>query len=49
MHDFIQGFIKGAREAPRAYFAPAFALWRAVLSLPSMTQELMQTKNAAED
>jgi hypothetical protein len=27
MRDFIWGFTKGARETPRAYFAPAIALW----------------------
>lgn len=24
---FIEGFIKGARETPRAFFAPAIAIW----------------------
>lgn len=28
MNDLFQGFIKGAREAPRAYFTPLIALWR---------------------
>lgn len=27
MNDFIDGFIKGARETPKAYFAPLIALW----------------------
>lgn len=25
---FMQGFIKGAQETPKAYFAPLIALWR---------------------
>ncbi len=28
MNDFIQGFKKGAKETPLAYFAPAIALLR---------------------
>jgi len=28
MHDFMQGFIKGMRETPRGFFAPAVMLWR---------------------
>lgn len=32
MTDFVQGFLKGARETPRAYFAPAVALWRLLVS-----------------
>lgn len=32
MTQFFEGFIKGARETPRAYFAPAIALWRLLLS-----------------
>lgn len=32
MTDFLEGFIKGARETPRAYFAPAIALWRLLVS-----------------
>lgn len=32
MTEFLEGFIKGARETPRAYFAPAIALWRLLLS-----------------
>jgi hypothetical protein len=25
---FIEGFIKGAKETPRGFFAPAVAVWR---------------------
>ena len=28
MDNFIQGFIKGAKETPRAFFAPAIAVWQ---------------------
>ena len=31
MYDFIEGFVKGAKETPRAFFAPAIALWRLVV------------------
>lgn len=31
MRDFLDGFIKGVKETPRAYFAPAVALWRQLL------------------
>lgn len=27
MENFIIGFVKGAKETPKAYFAPAVALW----------------------
>lgn len=32
MREFIQGFVHGARETPRAFFAPAVALWRLLLT-----------------
>jgi hypothetical protein len=32
MKDFLEGFIQGAKEAPRAFFAPAVAIWRLLLS-----------------
>ena len=28
MNDFVHGFIKGAKETPRGFFAPAIMLWR---------------------
>lgn len=31
MTEFTQGFIKGARETPRAFFAPAVAVWQLLL------------------
>lgn len=32
MNDFIKGFIKGAKETPRGFFAPAVAVWRLLVS-----------------
>jgi len=28
MNDFVHGFIKGMKETPRGFFAPAILLWR---------------------
>lgn len=28
MNEFLKGFIKGAKETPRGFFAPAIAIWR---------------------
>jgi hypothetical protein len=33
MNDFLQGFIKGAKETPRGYFAPLVAVWRLLLTV----------------
>ncbi len=33
MNDFLRGFIKGAKETPRGYFAPAIALWRLLVGV----------------
>ena len=38
---FIQGFIKGAKETPRAFFAPAVAIWRLLLGT---TESLVNRK-----
>jgi len=32
MKNFLGGFIKGAKETPRAFFAPAIAIWRLLAS-----------------
>ena len=29
---FKQGFIKGAKETPRAFFSPAIAIWRLLMT-----------------
>lgn len=31
MNDFVKGFIKGAKETPRGFFAPAVAIWRMLI------------------
>ncbi len=31
MNDFLTGFIKGAKETPLIFFAPAIAIWRLLL------------------
>jgi hypothetical protein len=33
MNDFPAGFLKGARETPRAFFAPAVAIWRLIYTV----------------
>ncbi len=32
MNDFMQGFVKGAKETPRIFFAPLIAIWRLLIS-----------------
>lgn len=32
MSAFLEGFIKGTRETPWVYFAPAIALWRLLVT-----------------
>lgn len=39
MNEFIQGFIKGAKETPKGFFAPAIALWRLLVGV---SESLMQ-------
>lgn len=33
MNDFVQGFIKGAKETPKGFFAPAIAIWRLLVGV----------------
>jgi hypothetical protein len=40
MKDFLGGFIKGVKETPRAFFAPAVAVWRLLVST---TDSLLDT------
>lgn len=40
MSNFVQGFIKGAKETPKAFFAPLIAVWRLLRSVTdSLTSE----------
>lgn len=31
MNDFIEGFVHGAKETPKMFFAPAIAIWRLLI------------------
>ena len=33
MNDFLQGFIKGAMETPKGFFAPVIAVWRLLIGV----------------
>lgn len=33
MNDFMKGFIQGAKETPRGFFAPAVAVWRLLVGV----------------
>lgn len=39
MNDFFQGFIKGALETPKGFFAPAIAVWRLLLGVSESLTE----------
>jgi hypothetical protein len=40
MNDFIQGFIKGAKETPKGFFAPVIALCRLLVGVSeSLTKD----------
>lgn len=41
MSGFLAGFFDGAKETPRAYFAPQIAIWRL---LYTETSSLLTTK-----
>lgn len=43
MNDFIRGFMKGAMETPHAFFAPAIAIWRLLLTT---TDSLVEQSSA---
>ena len=32
VHAFTQGFMKGAKETPKMFFAPAIAIWRLLIN-----------------
>ncbi len=42
MHDFLEGFIRGAKETPRGFFAPAVAIWRLLVGV---TESLLRHKD----
>jgi len=45
MHDFLNGFIAGAKHTPRAYFAPLIAVW---MLLVSTTDSLLRKDAVSE-
>lgn len=42
MNAFMQGFIKGAKETPIAFFVPAIAVWRVLIDV---SDSLTNTNN----
>ena len=40
MSEFFQGFIKGAKETPKGYFAPVITIWRLLVEVSeSLTKD----------
>ena len=33
MNEFVRGFLKGAKETPKGFFAPAIAIWRLLVNV----------------
>lgn len=47
MNEFVQGFIKGAKETPKGFFAPAIALWRLLVGVSeSLTKDKTRQHHA---
>lgn len=47
MNEFVQGFIKGAKETPKGFFAPAIALWRLLVGVSnSLTKDKSRQNHA---
>lgn len=46
MMDFFRGLIRGAKETPAGYFAPAVAVWRLLLNA---TESLMHPIKEGKD
>lgn len=47
MNEFIQGFVKGAKETPKGFFAPAIALWRLLVGVSeSLTKDKVRQHHA---
>lgn len=48
MNDFLQGFVKGAKETPKGFFAPAIALWRLLVGVSeSLTKDRIGQQHRA--
>ena len=47
MNDFVQGFMKGAKETPLGFFAPAIAIWRLLVGVTnSLTKQKSDEQHA---
>jgi hypothetical protein len=46
MKEFVEGFMKGAMETPKGFFAPAVALW---LLLLNTTESLVSNPPAKSE
>ena len=46
MKELFDGFICGVKETPRAFFAPAVALWRVLLDT---TEYLLSAENKSRE
>lgn len=46
MSDFLKGFIKGAKETPKGFFAPAVAIFRL---FRDVTDSLLSKKNGMKN
>ena len=46
MKEFFDGFICGVKETPRAFFAPAVAIWRVLLDT---TEQLLSAENKSRE
>ncbi len=46
MNDFYKGFVKGAKETPVGFFAPAIALWRVLVGV---TESLLAPQKNEKD
>ena len=42
MKEFWEGFVSGAKETPRAFFAPAVAVWHLLLETTEQLTEAVR-------
>lgn len=49
MNDFVNGFIKGAKETPRGFFAPAIAIWRMLIETSDSLTKDETSERRAQD
>ncbi len=46
MNSFVQGFVKGAKETPLMFFAPAIAIWRLLAGVTKSLEQKDSAKHA---